>query len=75
MLGRDKLNDPIELQLKRPAVKGEANKFDKLSFDELTHHLKSKCPNIVIKCNSCELSLPRHEFLKHVCHINLKEIE
>ena len=75
ILGRDKLNDPIELQLKRPAVKGEEVKWDKLSYDELTYHLKSKCPNMIIKCNSCDLSLPRNEFFQHTCHINLKELE
>ena len=74
ILGMDKLNDPIELQLKRPVVKGDPVKWDKLSFNELEYHLKSKCPNVIIKCNSCGLSMPRHEFLKHKCHTALLEI-
>lgn len=56
-IGRDKLNDPIELCLKLPALpatdqtdKGgdEEVKNTNLSFDELSYHLKIKCSKVLI---------------------------
>lgn len=51
--GRDKCNDPIEIELKRPKRMSIIHKSKKLSFEELSLHLRVKCPNVSIHCNSC----------------------
>lgn len=73
--GRDKLNDPIEIELKRPRRASIVHKSKSLSYDELSLHYRVKCPNVLIHCNSCDEKLPRDEFREHPCYIELQDID